>query len=216
MSAAARILRADLIPTLGCNLLCDLYSKSYLILSVGELWNSFITRSHQFETSWKIYSGKINYKLKNRIKKLPSKNQTREILKKKKYNFFCANKNAGKFNESKKISYFSAHAIWFSVEYDLVRLVTLRAAERCRFARMLPKSAMYICVCSGDTFCFITRAGYVCTRGWRERMLCVCRSFSATEFILPCDLDESDAAPEFSIVIGGEFSRTHDISPADI
>lgn len=35
---------------------------------------------------------------------------------------------------------------------------------------------------------------------------------------LPCDFDESDAAPELSIVIGvgGECSRTHDISPADI
>lgn len=34
--------------------------------------------------------------------------------------------------------------------------------------------------------------------------------------LLPCDSDESDAAPEFSIVIGGELSRTHDIRPADI
>lgn len=33
---------------------------------------------------------------------------------------------------------------------------------------------------------------------------------------IPCDSDESDAAPEFSIVIGGECSRTHDIRPADI
>lgn len=35
-------------------------------------------------------------------------------------------------------------------------------------------------------------------------------------FTVPCDSDDSDAAPEFSIVIGGEFSRTHDIRPADI
>lgn len=45
--------------------------------------------------------------------------------------------------------------------------------------------------------------------------MCVYRS-SMAQSILPCDFDESDAAPEFSIVIGGEFSRTHDISPADI
>lgn len=48
-----------------------------------------------------------------------------------------------------------------------------------------------------------------------ERM-CVYVNRSPLKSILPCDLDESDAAPEFSIVIGGEFSRTHDISPADI
>lgn len=36
------------------------------------------------------------------------------------------------------------------------------------------------------------------------------------QWILPCESDESDAAPEFSIVFGGELSRTHDIRPADI
>lgn len=44
----------------------------------------------------------------------------------------------------------------------------------------------------------------------------VCTLSAPSQLKLPCDLDESDAAPEFSIVIGGEFSRTHDISPADI
>lgn len=33
---------------------------------------------------------------------------------------------------------------------------------------------------------------------------------------VPCDSDDIDAAPESSIAIGGEFSRTHDIRPADI
>lgn len=45
--------------------------------------------------------------------------------------------------------------------------------------------------------------------------MCVCYPLGS-QSKLPCDFDESDAAPEFSIVIGGEFSRTHDISPADI
>lgn len=43
-----------------------------------------------------------------------------------------------------------------------------------------------------------------------------CLRLLGSMFTVPCDSDESDAAPEFSIVIGGEFSRTHDIRPADI